>query len=161
MKKSYDQIREHVKKQSHYSVDKGCLIKAMIFPVVLYGCESWNIRKAEHQRIDAFELWCKIKPINPKWNYPWIFIGRADAEGPIFWAPESKYWFIEKYPDAGTDWRQEVKGMMDDRRWDVWMASLIQWIWVWTISVCWWWTGKFGMLQFVGMQRTSELILAS
>ena len=80
MKKSYDQIREHVKKQSHYSVDKGCLIKAMIFPVVLYACESWTIRKAEHQRVDAFKLWVlektlknslvskEIKPVNPKGN---------------------------------------------------------------------------------------------
>ena len=70
---------------------KVCLVKAMAFPVVMYECESWTIRKAEHQRIDAFELWCwrrlwrvldckEIKPVNPKGNQSPIFIGRTDAE---------------------------------------------------------------------------------
>ena len=53
-KKSYDQIRQHIKKQRHYFADKGKTVKAMVFPVVMYGCESWTIKKAEHQRIDAF-----------------------------------------------------------------------------------------------------------
>ena len=79
------------------------LVKAMIFPVVMYGCESWTIKKAEHQRIDAFELWCwrrllqrvlckEIKPVNPKGNQPCIFIGRtvAEAEAPILWPPDVK-----------------------------------------------------------------------
>ena len=70
---------------------KICLVKAMVFPVVMYGCESWTIKKAECQRIDAFELWCwrkllspldckDIKPVNPKGNQSWIFFGRTDAE---------------------------------------------------------------------------------
>ena len=57
-KKSYDQPRQHPKKQRHYSANKVCLVKAMVFPVVMYGCESWTIKKAECQRVDAFELFC-------------------------------------------------------------------------------------------------------
>ena len=58
LEKSYDQHRQHIRKQRHYFADKGPLVKAMVFPVVMYGCESWTIKKAEGQRIDAFELWC-------------------------------------------------------------------------------------------------------
>ena len=57
-KKSYDQPRQHIKKQRHYFATKVHLVKAMVFPVVMYGCESWTIKKAENRRIDAFELWC-------------------------------------------------------------------------------------------------------
>ena len=57
-KKSYDQQRQHLKKQRHYFPNKVCLVKAMVFPVVIYGCESWTVQKAEHRRMDAFELWC-------------------------------------------------------------------------------------------------------
>ena len=57
-KKSYDQPRQHIKKQRRYFADRGPMVKAMVFPVVMYGCESWTIKKAEYQRIDAFELWC-------------------------------------------------------------------------------------------------------
>ena len=94
------------------------LVKAMVFPVVMYGCESWMIKKAEHQRIDAFELWCwrrlespldcrEIKPVNPKGNQSWIFIGRTDseAEAPILRLTDAKNWLIGKNPDAGKDWR--------------------------------------------------------
>ena len=80
------------------------LVKAMVFPVVMYGCESWTIKKAEHRIIDAFELWCwekilesplnskEIKPVNPKGNQSLIFIGRTDAEAetPILWAPDTE-----------------------------------------------------------------------
>ena len=79
------------------------LVKAMVFPVVMYGCESWTMKKAEHQRIDAFELCCwrrllspldckEIQPVHPKGNQSWVFIGRtdADAETPIIWPPDGK-----------------------------------------------------------------------
>ena len=79
------------------------IVKVMVFPVVRYGCESWTIKKAECQRINAFEMWCwrtvenplgckEIKPVNPKGNQPWIFIGRTDAkaEAPILWLPDVK-----------------------------------------------------------------------
>ena len=106
---------------------KVCLVKAMVFPVVIFGCERWTIKKAEHQRIDTFELWCwrrlesllegkEIQPVHPKGNQSWIFIGRTDAEAetPILWLHDRKNWLIGTYPDAGKDWRQEEKGVTED-----------------------------------------------
>ena len=78
-------------------------VKAMVFPVVMYGCESWTVKKAECRRIDAFELWCwrrllslldckEIQPVHPRGDQSWVFIGRADAkaEAPILWPPHAK-----------------------------------------------------------------------
>ena len=102
---------------------KVCLAKAMVFPAVMYGCESWTIKKAECWRMDAFELWCwrvlnckESKVVNPKGNQSWIFIGRTDAEAetPILWPPDAKNWLIGKAPDAGKDWRWEEKGTTED-----------------------------------------------
>ena len=103
---------------------KICLVKAMVFPVVMYGCESWTIKKTEHWRIDAFELWCwrgllspldckEIQPVHPKGDQSWVFIGRPDAEAetPIFWPPDVKNRLIWKGPDAGKD--QEKKRMTE------------------------------------------------
>ena len=67
-KASYDQPGQHVKKQRHYFANKVCLIKPMVFPVVMYGCESWTIKKAEHRRIDAFELWCWRRLLRVPWT---------------------------------------------------------------------------------------------
>ena len=67
-KKSYDQPRQHIKKQRHYFVNKDLLVKAMVFPVAMYGCESWTIKKAECQRIDAFELWCWRRLLRVPWT---------------------------------------------------------------------------------------------
>ena len=96
------------------------LVKAMVFPVVMYGCESWTIKKAESQRSDTFKQWywrrlldCKeIKPVNPKGNQSLIFTGRtnAEAEALILWPPDRKNWLIWKDPDAKKDWRWEEKG---------------------------------------------------
>ena len=98
------------------------LVKAMIFSVVTYGCESWTIQKAECQRTVAFvnlektlesPLDCKeIKPVNSKGNQLWIFIGKTDAEAetPVLWPSDMKNWLICKDPDARKDWRQEEKG---------------------------------------------------
>ena len=139
------------------------LVKAMVFPVVMYGCESWTLKKAERWRIDAFELWhwrrvlrvpCKeIQAVHPKRDQPWVFIGRTDveAETPILWPPDAKTWVIGKDPDAGKDWGQEEKG--NNRGWDDWMASLTQWIQVGVNSRSWWWTGRSGVLRFMGSQR--------
>ena len=79
------------------------LVKAMVFPVVMYGCEIWTIKKAELRRIDVFELWCwrrllslldckEIQPAHPKGNQSWVFIGRTDVEAktPILWPPDAK-----------------------------------------------------------------------
>ena len=104
------------------------LVRAMVFPVVMYGCESWTIKKSEHQRIDAFELWCwqkplesplgckEIQPVHPKGNQSWISIRRTDAEAetPILWPPDAKNWLIWKDPDTGKYSRQEEKGMTKD-----------------------------------------------
>ena len=103
------------------------LVKAMVFPLVMYECESWTLKKAEHQRIDAFELWCwrrlespldckEIQPIHPKGKQLWIVIGRTDveAEVPVHWPPDAKSWLIGKVPDAGKDWRREETGMTED-----------------------------------------------
>ena len=67
-KKSYDQPRQHIKKQRHYFANKGFIVKAMVFLVVMYGCKSWTIKKAEHQRIDAFELWCWRRLLRVPWT---------------------------------------------------------------------------------------------
>ena len=93
------------KKQRHYLPTKVCLVKAMVFPVVMYGCESWTVKKAEHRRIDAFELWCWRRLLRVPWtarrsnqsipkeiDQSWVFIGRTDveAETPILWPPDEK-----------------------------------------------------------------------
>ena len=67
-KKSYDQPRQHIKKQRHYFANEVCLVKAIVFPVFMYGCESWTIKKAECQRIDAFELWCRRRLLRVTWT---------------------------------------------------------------------------------------------
>ena len=101
--------------------------KAMVFQVVMYGCESWTTKKADCRRIDSLELWCwrrlespleckEIQPVHPKGNQSWIFIGRSDAEAetPILWPPDKKNWLIWKDPDAGKDWRREKIGTTED-----------------------------------------------
>ena len=96
----------------------------MVFPVVMYECESWTIKKAEHCRIDAFELWCwrrrldykEIKPVHPKGNQSWIFTKKADVEAkaPILWPPDAESRHIAKDPDAEKDWRQKENGAAED-----------------------------------------------
>ena len=104
------------------------LVKVMVFPVVIYGGESWTIKNAERWRIDVFELWCwkrllrvldskEIQPVNPKGNQSWIFIGRTDAEAEtlILWPPDAKNWLTGKDRDAWKEWRQEEKRMTEDK----------------------------------------------
>ena len=105
------------------------LVKAMVFPVVMYGCDSWTVKKAECQRIDAFELWCwrrllrvspldckEIQPVHSQGDQPWDFFGRNDAkaETPVLWPPHAKSWLIGKDSDAGRDWGQEEEGTTED-----------------------------------------------
>ena len=97
---------------------------------------------------------CKeIQPVHPKGNQSWVFIGGTDveAETPILWPPDAN-WLTWKDPDAGKDWGQEKKGMTED----IWMASPTQWTWVWVDSGSWWWTGRFGILQSMGLQRVEH-----
>ena len=105
----------------------------MVFPVVMYGCESWTVKKADCHRIDAFELWfwrspldCKeIQPVHSKGNQSWVFFGRTDAkaETPILWPPHVKSWLMGKDPDAGRDWGQEEEGTTEDEMagWHHWL----------------------------------------
>ena len=98
------------------------LVKATIFPVVMYGCESWTIKKAKHRRTDAFELWCWRRLLRIPWTARrfnqsilkeisrGLFTGRTDVETPILWPPDAKSWLIWKDPDAGKYWIQEEKG---------------------------------------------------
>ena len=110
-----------LKSRDIYLPTKVCIFKAMVFPVVMYGCESWTIKKAEHWRIGTFELWCWRRLLTVSWNarrsnqfilnQSWIFSGRTDAEAEtlILWPPDVKNGLIGKDPDAGKDWRWEEK----------------------------------------------------
>ena len=136
----------------------------MVFPVVMYGCESWTVKKAECRRIDAFELWCWrrllrvpgtarrssqsiLKEISPgislkgmmlklKLQYFGHLMRRVDLL--------EKTLMLEGLGAGGEG---------DDRGWDGWMASLTRWMWVWVNSGSWWWTGRPGGLHFMGSQR--------
>ena len=105
----------------------------MVFPVVMYKYENWSIKKGEDWKLMLWTvvldktpespLDCKIKPVNPKGNQPWIFIGRTDAEASIFWPPNVKNWLTGKDPDIGKNWGQEEKGMTEDEMvgWHHWL----------------------------------------
>ena len=133
-KKSYDQPRQHAKKERHYFASKGLSSPS-------YGFSSSHIRmwELDHKESWAPKNWCfwtvvlektpeslldykEIKPVNPKGNQSWIFIGRTDAEALILWPPNSKNWLIGKDPDAGKGRRQE-KGTTEDERvgWHHWL----------------------------------------
>ena len=142
------------------------LVKAMVFPVVMYGCESWTGKKAEHQKIDAFELWCWRRLSRVPWTArrsnqsilneikSWVFIGRTDAkaETPILLPPDVKSWLVRRDPDGGRDSGQRRRGWQRMR----WLASPTGWAWVWVNSMSLWWTGRAGMLQFMGSKRVRE-----
>ena len=126
-KKSYEQPRQHIKKQRYYFANKGLSSQSYVFPVVIYGCEIWTIKEAVPknwcfctvllEKTLESPLDCKeIQPAHPKGSHSWTFIGGTDAEAetPILWPHEVKKWLIWKDPDAGKDWRQEEKGMTED-----------------------------------------------
>ena len=97
---------------------------------------------------------CKeLQPVHPKGNQSWVVIGRTDvnAETPILQPPHAKSWLIGKDPDAGMDWGQKEKGTTEDE-----IASPTRWTWVWVNSRSWWWTGRPGMLWFMGSQRVGH-----
>ena len=127
-KKSYDKPRQCITKQRDIILlIKVGIVKAMVFPIAMYRCESWTRKKAECWRTDVFKLWCswdktfespldskEIKPVNPEGNQSWIFIGRTDAEVPILWPPDAKSQLIGKDPDTGKDWAQEKRAMKNE-----------------------------------------------
>ena len=144
---------------------KVCLVKAMVFPVVMYGCESWTIKKAECRRINVYELWCWrrllrvpwtarwsnqsiLKEISPEYSFEGLMLKlKLQFFGHIMQRTNS----LEKTLMLG-----QIEGcrIRDGRAWDGWMVSPTQWTCVWASSFTWWWTGKPGMLQSVGSQRT-------
>ena len=143
---------------------KICLVKTMVFPVVMYGCESWTVKKAEHRRIDGFELWCWRRLL---W-VPWT-VRRSNQsilkeispgcslEG-LMLKLKLQYFghLLRRVDSLEIPWCWEgfgAGGEGDDRGWDGWMASPAQWTWVWVNSGSWWWTGRPGVVWFMGPQR--------
>ena len=144
------------------------LVKAMVFPVVMYGCESWTIRKAECWGTDFFKLWCWrrllrvpwtarrsnqsiLREINPEYSLEGLMLKLKLQNFLATWCEEQTQW---KRPWCWE--RLKVGGEGDDRRWDGWMESPTQWTWVWVSSRSWWWTGTSGMLQSMGSQRVGH-----
>ena len=143
------------------------LVKAVVFPVVMYWCESWTVKKVERRRIDAFELWCWrrllrvpwtarrsnrsiLKEISPGSSLEAMMLRlKLQYFGHLMWRADSfeKTWCWE---------RLKVGGEGDDRGWDGWMASPTRWTWVWVNSGSWWWTGRPGVLRFMGSQRVGH-----
>ena len=140
------------------------LVKAMVFPVVMYGCDSWTVKKAESRRIDAFELWCWRRLLRVPWTArmsnqsilkeisPGCFL-----EGMMLKLKLKYFGHLMRRIDSlektlmlgGIGSRK--KG--DERGWDGWMGSLTRWTWVWVNSGSCWWTGRPGVLRFMGSQR--------
>ena len=166
-KKSYDQPRQHIKKQRHYSVNKGPSSQG-------YGFSSGHVWIWEFDYKESWVLknWCfwtvvlektlespldckEIQPVHPKGNQSWIFTGRTDVEGetPVLLAT-----WCEELTHLKRSWcwgRSKAGREGDNRGWDGWMASLTQWTWVWVNSGSWWWTGRPGVLQSMASQRVS------
>ena len=143
------------------------LVKAMVFPVVMYGCESWTVKEAECRRIDAFELWCWRRLLRVPWttrrsNQSILKETRpgCSLEGLML---QLKLQYLAISCEALTHWKRPwcweglgAGGEGDDRGWDRgWdgCSSPTRWTWVWVSSGSWWWTGKPGMLQFMGSQK--------
>ena len=137
---------------------KVCIVKAMVFPVVMYGCESWTIKKAEHQRIDASELWCWRTLLRVPWtarrsnqSLQKEISPEYSLEGLMLKLKLQYFGYLMPRADLlERPWcwkRLRAGGEGGNRGWDGWMASLIQWTWVWASSWRWWRTGKPGELQ--------------
>ena len=139
----------------------------MVFPVVIYRCETWTINKAGHQRIDALELWCWRRPL----RFPWT--ARRSNQSNLRKSVLNFYWngwcwswnsktlttWCKELTYLKRPWcweRLKAGGEGDDRGWDGWMASPTWWTWVWVGSQSWWWTGKPGVLQSLGSQRVGH-----
>ena len=140
----------------------------MVFPVVMHGCESWTIKKAERRRTDAFKLLCWrrlespldckkrsnqsiLKEISPEYSLEGLMLKLKFQYFIGIWFEEPTHW---KRPRCWE--RLKAGGEGDDRGWDGWMASPTQWTWVWVNSGSWWWTGRPGVLQSMGSQRVDR-----
>ena len=162
-KKSYDKPRQHIKKRRPYFANKG--LSSQSYGFCSNHVWMWELNYKERWAPKNWCFWivleknlespldCKeIKPVNPKGNQPWIFIGRTDAEAeaPILCPPDAKSRLLGKRPWCWE--RLKAGGEGGNRGWDDWIASPTQWTWVWAGSGRWWRTGKPGMLQSMGSQ---------
>ena len=140
------------------------LVKAMVFPVVMYGCESWTVKKAECQRIDAFKLWCWRRLLRVPWparrsNQSILkeISPGCSLEGLMLKLRLQYFRHLMRRDDSleKTLMLGKIEGRRrrDDRGWDGWMASPTQWTWVWVDSGSWSWAGRLGVLRFTGSQR--------
>ena len=136
----------------------------MVFPVAMYACKSWIMKKAEHWRIDAFELWCWRRLLRVPWtarrsNQSILeeINNRCSLEGLMLKLKLQYFGHLMQRVDLMERlWCWEglgTGGEGDNRGWDGWMASPTQWTWVWVNSGSWWWTGRHGVLQFIRSQR--------
>ena len=132
----------------------------MVFSVVMYGCESWTIRKAEHLRIDAFEMWCWRRLLRVRWTARRSVLGVHWKDWCWSWNSNTLATSCEEL----THWKRpwcweglEAGGEGDRRGWDGWMTSPTQGPWVWVNSGSWWWTGRPGVLRFMGSQRVGHV----
>ena len=141
------------------------LVKAMVFPVVMCGCESWTVKKAERQKIDAFELWCWGRLLRVPWtarrSNQSILKECSGVHWKWCWSWNSNT--LATSCKELTHWKRlwcweglEAGGERDDRGWVGWMASPTRWTWVWVSSGSWWWTGRPGVLWFMGSQRVGR-----
>ena len=143
------------------------LVKAMVFPVVMYGCDSWTVKKAARQRIDAFELWWWRRLLRVPWTarrsnqsiLKEISPG-ISLEGMMLKLKLQYFGYLKQRVDSLEKTLMlgglGAGGEADDRGWDGWMASLTRWTWVWVNSGSWWWTGRPGVLRFMGSQRVGH-----
>ena len=146
---------------------KVCLVKVMVFPVVMYGCESWTVKKAERQKIDAFEMWCWRRLLRVPWTTRRSNQSILKEISPgcsldgLMLKLKLQYFghLIEELTHWKRPWCLEgsvAGGEGDDRGRDGWMASPAGWAWVWINSRSWWWTGRPGMLRSMGSQRVGH-----
>ena len=139
----------------------------MVFPVVMYGCESWTVKKVERRRIDAFQLWCWRRLLRAPWTARrsnQSFLKEINPEyslkGLILKLKLQYFGYLMQRTDSLEKTlileRLKAGGEGNDRRWDGWMASLMRWKGVIASSRSWWWTGKPGVLQSMGSQRVGH-----
>ena len=140
---------------------------SMVFPLVMYGYESWTIKKAEQWRIDAFELWCWRRLLRVPWTARRSNQSTLKESSPgcslegLVLKLKLQYlghvvWRADSFEKTLTLWKMRAGGEGNNRGWDGWMASPNQWTWVWMNSRSWWWTGRPGVLRFMGSQRVGH-----
>ena len=137
-------------------------VKAMVFPVVMYRCESWTVKKAECQRTDASELWCWRRLLRVPWTASRLKQSVLKEINPEYsWKDWSWGWSSDTWCKELTHWKRSwcwdrLTAEEEGNRWDCWMASPIQWTWVWANSRRWWGTMKPGIPQSTGLRRVAH-----